>query len=91
MNLNPALRRREDAFSFSLLPQPRIAKFNRGAILEMDLKSRYESYGIGIENRFMVPSEVRALENRPPFTPEQMAEFKELFPPKQLMPAGGPL
>lgn len=78
LNLNPILRRRETAFSNRLLPAPRFARFNRGALLEMDLKSRYEAHQIGINSRFIAPSEVRALEDRPPFTPEQLAEFNLL-------------
>lgn len=75
MNLNPALRRREAAFSRRLLPAPRFARFNRGALLEMDLKSRYEAHVIGINGRFLAPSEARTYEDLPPFTPEQLAEF----------------
>lgn len=75
MNINPVLIRRENAFSNRLLPKPRRAKFNRGALLEMDLKSRYEAHQIGINSKFLAPSEARALENRPPFTAEQIAEF----------------
>lgn len=75
MNLNPVLRRRETTFSNRLLPKPRFAKFNRGALLEMDLKTRYEAHKIAVDGRFLAPSEVRALENRAPFTPEQLAEF----------------
>lgn len=78
MNLNPVLRRRETAFSNRLLPKPRYARFNRGALLEMDLKTRYEAHQIGINSRFLAPSEARALENRPPFTPDQLAEFNML-------------
>lgn len=75
LNLNPVLRRREVAFSNRLLPKPRFAKFNRGALLEMDLKTRYEAHKIAIDARFLAPSEARAIENRAPFTPEQLAEF----------------
>lgn len=81
MNLNPAIVRREGALS-NLLPRPRYLKINRDAILAMDLKSRYDAYKIAIEARHMAPSEARELENRPPFTPEQMAEFAILFPNK---------
>ncbi len=49
----------------------------------MDLKSRYESYQLAIASKFRPPSEVRDLENLPPLTPEQEAEFARLFPPKQ--------
>lgn len=75
LHLNPLLRRREAAFSRLLLPQPRYAKFNRGALLEMDLKTRYEAHRIAIDSRFLAPSEVRDIEDRAPFTPEQLAEF----------------
>lgn len=75
MNLNPALRRREATFSRKLLPAPRVARFNRAALLEMDLKSRYEGYKLAIDSRWMTPSEVRTIEDRPPLTPEQLAEF----------------
>ena len=75
INLNPTLRRRESVFSRKLLPQPRFVKFNRGALLEMDLKTRYEAYKVAIDSRHMAPSEARALENRTPFTPAQLAEF----------------
>jgi HK97 family phage portal protein len=75
MNLNPILRRRESAFSRKLLPQPRYMRFNRAALLEMDLAGRYAAYKVGIDGRWIVPSEVRQLEDRPPFTPEQLAEF----------------
>jgi HK97 family phage portal protein len=83
MNLNPAIIRRENALS-KLLPRPRFLKINRDAILQMDLKSRYDSYAVGIANRFIAPSETRELEDRPPFTPEQEAEFARLFPSKAL-------
>lgn len=82
MNIGPAIVRRESAWSRLLLPQPRYAKLNRGALLEMDLKSRYEAHGTAIDKRFLAPSEVRELENRPPFTEEQEAEFARLFPSK---------
>lgn len=88
INIGPALTRRESAFSNGLLPRPRYAKFARGALLEMDLKSRYEAHGVAIENRFLAPSEVRELENRPPFTDEQESEFARLFPNKAAQPGG---
>ncbi len=86
MNLGPAIGRREDAITGKWLPAPRFVKFNRGAVLEMDLASRYASYGIGIDKRFLAPSEARALENRPPFTPEQEDEFARLFGGKSQPP-----
>lgn len=75
INLNPAMRRREMAFSLRLLPQPRYMRFNRAGLLAMDLKTRYEAHSIGINNRFIAPSEVRTIEDMAPFTPEQIEEF----------------
>lgn len=78
MNLNPALRRRESAFSRRLLPQPRYAKFNRAGLLEMDLKTRYEAYKIGIEGKFLTQDEARDNENLAPLEPEQIEKFNLL-------------
>jgi HK97 family phage portal protein len=76
MNIGPAITRREDAWSYGLLPQPRYVKLNRGALLEMDIASRYAAHKTGIDSRFLAPSEAREHENLPPFTPEQLAEFQ---------------
>lgn len=75
MNLGPAITRREDAWSYGLLPRPRYVKVNRSALLAMDTLARYQSYGTAIDKRFLAPSEVRDLENLPPFTDEQLSEF----------------
>lgn len=79
LNLGPAITRREEALSYGMLPRPRYVKFNTNAIMRMDFKSRYEGYKVGIDGRFLPPSEVRELENLPPLTPEQEAEFARLF------------
>ncbi|MBH2029502.1 MAG: phage portal protein [Moraxellaceae bacterium] len=42
------------------------AKFNAGALLRGDLKSRYESYGKGIQWGFLSPNDVRELEDMDP-------------------------
>lgn len=78
MNINPMLRRREATFSRRLLPAPRYVKFNRASLLEMDPKTRYETFKIGIDGRFLAPSEARMIDDRPPFTPEQLTEFNLL-------------
>lgn len=40
---------------------------NTAAILRGDLKSRYEAYAVGINNRFLCPNEVRRRENLPAY------------------------
>lgn len=90
MNIGPAISRREDAISAGLLPQPRYAKLNTGALLRMDLKSRYEAYKLGIDARFLPPSRALDLENMPPLTDEEKAEFAELFPARAATTGGTP-
>jgi HK97 family phage portal protein len=72
--LSPWLNRLEVALS-ALLPRGTYAKFNAGALLRTDLKSRYESYEIALRNRFLTVNEVRELEDREPLaaTPEPEA------------------
>lgn len=90
MNLGPAIQRRETAWSWGFLPRPRYVKLNTDAVLRMDVKSRYEAYKVAIDARIRVPSEIRALEDLPPFTPEQLAEFsiysKAPSPPTVISP-----
>lgn len=75
MNLGPAISRREEAWSYGLLPRPRYVKLNTGALQRMDMKTRYDGYKVAVDSRWMAPSEVRDKENLPPLTPDQLAEF----------------
>ncbi|MEU5707884.1 phage portal protein [Streptomyces flaveolus] len=79
MNLGPAVGRREDAFSRKLVSGPRFVKLNTDALLRMDPEARARTIGAQITNRVLAPSEARALDNRPPFTEDQLAEFDRLF------------
>jgi HK97 family phage portal protein len=63
--LMPWLVRLEKAFT-NLLPRPQYAKFNVDAFLRSDLRTRYESYKIGIETGFLEVNEARAWENLDP-------------------------
>lgn len=83
MHLGPAIVRREDNLS-DLTARPRYVKLNTDALLRMDPKARAEMFKTQIDSRQVAPSEVRELEEREPFTPDQLAEFDRLFgPPKQ--------
>lgn len=81
LNLGPAIVRREAALS-RLLAQPRYVKFNTDAILRMDPQARGAALLARVAGRTLAPSEARELDNLPPFTPEQIAEFAALFPAK---------
>ncbi|WP_425244844.1 phage portal protein [Streptomyces sp. NEAU-NA10] len=79
MNLGPAVGRREDAFSRKLVSGPRFVKLNTDALLRMDPETRARTIGARITARTLAPSEARALDNLPPFTDDQLAEFDRLF------------
>lgn len=87
-NLGPAITRREEAWSYGLLPQPRYAKLNTAALLRMDTKTRMESHGLAITNRIYPPSRALDMENMPPLTPDEVAEFATLFPVKAALTQG---
>lgn len=78
MSLGPAIIRREDALS-SLTAKPRFVKLNTDALLRMDPQSRAAMLAAQINSRQLAPSEARALEDRAPFTEDQLAEFDRLF------------
>lgn len=61
----PWLVRLENAFS-ALMMRPRYMKFNVNGLLRGDQKTRYESYQIGLNSKFLVPNEARAWEDLPP-------------------------
>jgi HK97 family phage portal protein len=86
INLGPALARREDHYSRLLLPAPRYMKFNPAALLRMDLAGRYAAYKVGVDGRWLPPSRVLDLENMPPLTPDEEAEFARLFTSKAPTP-----
>jgi HK97 family phage portal protein len=79
MHLGPAVGRREDAFSRKLLSNPRYVKLKTDALLRMDPQTRAATLAAQINSRTLTPSEARALEDRPPFTEDQYAEFDRLF------------
>ena len=63
--IGPKIARFESALN-ALLPRGQFCKFNAAALLRTDLKSRYESYAIGLDKGFLTLDEVRALEDREP-------------------------
>ena len=80
MNLGPAILRRETAISNGMLPRPRYLLMKTNSLLRMDPKTRVETDRIRIESRQAAPSEVRAENNQPPFTDDQVKEFETFWP-----------
>lgn len=85
MKLNPVLVRRENALRRLVAP-PRFVKFNRSAILQLDPETGTKLMLAEVEGRTLAPSEYRKLQNRAPFTSDQIEEFKILFPSKSNTP-----
>jgi HK97 family phage portal protein len=65
--VRPWLYRIERAVS-TLLPSTQRAKFNAGALVRATLLDRYQAHKLGIEAGWLLRSEVRELEDRPPIT-----------------------
>jgi phage portal protein BeeE len=63
--LRPWLYRVERAVS-RLLPRTQKARFNPGAYVRATLLDRYQAHKLGIEAGWLLRSEVRELEDRPP-------------------------
>jgi HK97 family phage portal protein len=63
--LRPWLHRVERAVS-GLLPRTQRARFNAGAYMRATLLDRYQAHKLGIEAGWLLRSEVRELEDRPP-------------------------
>lgn len=78
IHLGPTLIRRELALS-RLLPKPQYVKFNTDSLLRLDPATRAQMLQTQITSRVITPDEARELENRPPLTPEQTAQFHNLF------------
>jgi HK97 family phage portal protein len=85
MHLGPAIYRRERSLS-KMLPAPRYVKLNTSALLRMDDQTRATVIKTKIDARVLAPSEARELDNLPPFTPDQLAEFTSLFGPTKAAP-----
>ena len=64
-NVRPRVRLYEQEFNWKLLlNNPEFfTEYNLNALLRADVKTRYDVYGIAIQNRIMSPNEARAMES----------------------------
>jgi HK97 family phage portal protein len=81
MNLGTPVRRREKALSRRVLPRGRFVEIDTDSLLRMDPQTLQSMLVGSVEGRILAPSEARRINNRQPFTPEQIAEFAALNPP----------
>ncbi|WP_245730839.1 hypothetical protein [Micromonospora pallida] len=54
-------------------------KLNRSALLAMDPQARAETIKTRLDSRQLTPSEGRALDDRPPLTDADLAEFAAVY------------
>ena len=87
MNLGPAVIRRENALG-KLTPRPQYVKLNTDALLRMDPEARARTIAAQIDSRVLAPSEARGLNELPPLTDGQIAEFDRLFGAPRTQPTG---
>lgn len=76
-SINPDLVVVQEVLENYMRP-PTYPRWNTSAFLRSDLKTRYEAALIGIKGQFLHPDEVRALEDMPPLTPEQLATMPQV-------------
>lgn len=74
LTLRPWFERVEEHLS-RLLPNRQYAKFNIDGVVRADIKTRMESHEIGLRTGVETLAEARALEDRPPLTDEQKADW----------------
>lgn len=86
MHLGPAVSRREKNLS-KLTAAPRYVKLNTDALLRMDPLARVTAIKTQIDARVLANSEGRALDDRPPLTPEQIDEFNILYGAPRIQPS----
>jgi HK97 family phage portal protein len=76
-SIGPEARRTERFWTRYALPKPWQLKLNTDALLRMDPATRADLMIKLKTAGLRVPSELRALDNLPPFTPEQLAELDQ--------------
>ena len=87
----PLVRRIEDPYQRIVQAPDRLQgasigfKFNLSALARADLKTRYESYGQGIQSGVLKPDEARALEDLPPVPGGDVTYMQS-----QMVPLGTP-
>lgn len=75
-SMGPAIDRRERFWTRRALPQPRYVKLNTRAFLRLDPQTQTQLLLSQVAGKTLTPSEARALDDRAPFTPEQLDELR---------------
>ncbi len=73
--VGPAVTRMERSWTMYTTPGPWYVKFNTDALLRMDPATRSTVLMAQLAAKAKTPTEVRALDNLPPYTPDQLEEL----------------
>lgn len=76
--LLPWVRRFEAALT-AMLPRPQYVKANMDALVRTSLLTRMQAHEVALRTGMETQPEGRALEDKPPLTPEQQAEWMNLY------------
>lgn len=83
--MRPWYTRVEDALELAT-PRGQYLRFDLDALVRADLKSRMESHEIATRIGAEDMPELRAAEEKPPMTPEQLAEWQKIYKPVATAP-----
>lgn len=83
--LLPWTARFEEALT-DLLPRPQYARFNLDAVSRADLKTRMEAHEIATRIALETNDEARALEERPPLTADELAQWQTIYGSQKAAP-----
>lgn len=62
-----------------ILPTKVYTKFNPDALIRTDIKTRMEAYGLALQNGVFTNEYVRALEDQPPMTDTEKADWQDFY------------
>lgn len=83
--MGPALKRTDDELT-ELTSRPRFVRLNRKALLAMDPAAAAELLKVQIDSRTRTPDEARLIDDLPPLTDGDYAQFDRLFGSKNPTP-----
>lgn len=90
LTMRPWFERVEDHLT-ALLPRPQYVKFNIDAMIRADIKTRMESHQIALDTGIETLNEARDIEDKPPLTDQEKAEFLARTAQAPMPPDGGGL
>lgn len=70
-----------------VLPKQQYVKFNPDSVVRTDLKTRMDAHAVALAHAIETNPEARALEERPPLTPAELAQWTDMYKKAAPVPA----